>query len=175
MNYPITSAGGASGPAVAPAAGSAMGGGMGGGGTGGGPAAAPAPISPFGGPGLDFQNHPRVVYIRDVARAVELVLGAPQRLSLPRSRATDKRRGDAFHRSLRHPGPCRQLLLRRARRQQSAGPARPRVPRHPLPARLRQRPLRQYPVPQRLGRARHRHPAHAASPCCSFSASGAGR
>jgi HAE1 family hydrophobic/amphiphilic exporter-1 len=73
LNYPIASiGGGVSRAAVAPGAGGMGGGGMGGGGMGGGaPAAmAPAAFTP-GATGTDFLNHPRVVYVRDVARVVD--------------------------------------------------------------------------------------------------------
>src|SRR5262249_32541020 len=74
LNYPITAAGGGVGASLvgAPLADAATGG-MGGGGMGSsgatGTAATPTPNSQSLTP--DFQNHPRVVYVKDVARVVD--------------------------------------------------------------------------------------------------------
>ena len=77
LNYPITSAGDGT-ASARPAAAFGGAGGMGGGGMGGGasaPAAAvglaPAGLTSPGPAAIDFQNHPRVVYVRDVARVVD--------------------------------------------------------------------------------------------------------
>ncbi|HZO91685.1 MAG TPA: efflux RND transporter permease subunit [Chthonomonadaceae bacterium] len=74
LNYPIASIGGAASGSPSAASGSGIGaGGMGGGGMSGAPTTLLSPIlgGGAGDGGLNFLNHPRVVYVRDVARVVD--------------------------------------------------------------------------------------------------------
>jgi HAE1 family hydrophobic/amphiphilic exporter-1 len=70
-NYPIASIGGSARPPAA-SSGSAVGGMGGGMGDSAAASALPAPVIGEGSEGsLNFQNHPRIVYVRDVARVVD--------------------------------------------------------------------------------------------------------
>jgi HAE1 family hydrophobic/amphiphilic exporter-1 len=72
LNYAITSVGGGFARAAGlPASGGMGGGGMGGGGMGGSAAPAPPIASIPNSTGTNFQSHPRVIYVRDVARVVD--------------------------------------------------------------------------------------------------------
>src|SRR5262249_17316527 len=73
MNYPLAGVGGGSAPTGGAPASSGMGGGMGrmGGGTTSSSAPAFSASAPSPSTSTNFQSHPRVVYVRDVARVVD--------------------------------------------------------------------------------------------------------